>query len=240
MRVVAIAFVLSANTAQADAVFDRFSELDKSLWYVAEYDFSHPAFDTDWRASQVSAESGLNLSLAPHDGLNRFKGASIRTHQALHFGTYRSRLRAGKGEGVVTGFFTYTGPHYGTRHDEIDIEILGRDPTKLHVAWFVDGELTNHFVPLGFDASECIHDYAFSWSEDQIRWYVNDKLVFETNSSDGPLPTVPSHLFANIWAADPSIAVWSGTIDPDTQTNAFFEEVSFEPVNASETEDQNS
>jgi len=140
----------------------------------------------------------------------------------------------------VTGFFTYTGPHYGTRHDEIDIEILGKDPTQLHVAWFVDGELTNHFMPLGFDASESVNDYAFEWSPNGIRWYVNDALVFEVLASDSPLPSVPSHLFANIWAADPSIAVWSGVVEPYTTTSAYFDSISFEPIATASTSDANS
>lgn len=230
MRAGLIASVLSAYSLQAEPLLDRFETLDRNLWHVAEYDFIHPAFDTDWRSSQAVADNGLRLKLSPHDGLNRFVGASIRSLETHHYGIYRSRFPAGKGDDVVTGFFTYTGPHYGTRHDEIDIEILGKDPTRLHIAWFVDGELTNHFIPLSFDASDSVNDYAFEWSPDGIRWYVNDRLVFEALASDGPLPSVPSYLFANIWATDPSIAFCSGVADPATTTNAFFETISFEPV----------
>lgn len=225
MRAGLIASVLSAYSLQAEPLLDRFETLDRNLWHVAEYDFIHPAFDTDWCSSQAVADNGLRLKLSPHDGLNRFVGASIRSLETHHYGIYRSRFRAGKGDDVVTGFFTYTGPHYGTRHDEINIEILGKDPTRLHVAWFVDGELTNHFIPLGFDASESVNDYACEWSVNGIRWYVNDALVFEASANDGPLP---------------SIAVWSGVVEPATTTSAYFDSISFEPIATASTSDANS
>ena len=208
---------------------DRFSHVDEQRWNIAHYDFSHPAFDTDWRNSQVTAQDGLTLNLTPHDGLNRFAGASIRTEATHHFGRYETRLRAARGDGVITGFFTYTGPHYHTRHDEIDIEFLGKDTTRLHAAWFVDGHHTNQFIPLGFDAADCIHDYAFEWWPDRIIWFVNGRKVFQQAANDRQLPQVPGHLFANIWAADPSISIWSGVPAPRTQTSAKIEAIRFTP-----------
>jgi len=56
---------------------DRFKTIDTN-WHVAEYDFDHDMFDTDWRLAQVSTRAsedkqGLVLDLAPHSGgLNRF------------------------------------------------------------------------------------------------------------------------------------------------------------------------
>ncbi|MBT0958809.1 family 16 glycosylhydrolase [Alphaproteobacteria bacterium KMM 3653] len=211
---------------------ERFQSIDQSEWYVADYDFDHPYFDTDWRPAQASVNQGLRLALTPHAGKNGYIGASLRRHAPSHFGRYEARMRAAKGAGVVTGFFTYTGPHYGTRHDEIDIEFLGRDTTKLHAAWFVDGELTNHFIPLGFDAAEEAHDYAFEWAPDRLNWYVDGKLVFTHHAADGAIPQVPGMLFANIWAADPVIAAWSGETLPGTEAEALVEYIRFIPAAA--------
>ena len=219
-----------AGGAMAQGFDETFQNLDQTRWHVAEYDFTHPAFDTDWRRSQVAANDGLTLALAPHDGLNRFAGGSIRTKAQFQYGYYETRMIAAGGPGVVTGFFTYTGPHYGTRHDEIDIEILGKDTTKLHVAWFVDGTLTNHFIPLGFDAAGCVHDYGFMWEPHTLTWFVNSKPVYQHLAKDGPIPSVPGHLFANLWAADPSIAVWSDVAHPDTSTRARVDRVRFRPL----------
>lgn len=209
---------------------DAFHQVDPSAWYVANYDFNNPSFDTDWRPDQVIANDGLTLELKPQSGkANRFVGGSLRRHTPTRFGRYEVRLQAARGEGVVTGFFTYTGPHYGTRHDEIDIEFLGKNTRQMHVAWFVDGDLSNHFIDLGFDAAGCIHDYAFEWAPEGLKWFVNDQLVFEHQARNGAIPSVPSRLFANIWAADPSISIWSGTITPGISASARIERIRFIP-----------
>ncbi|WP_298262232.1 family 16 glycosylhydrolase [uncultured Litoreibacter sp.] len=205
---------------------------------MAEYDFAHDKFDTDWRRSQVqirdqSEGEGLELRLQPHDGgINRFAGGSIRRENSSHYGCYEVRMQAASHPGVVTGFFTYTGPHYGTRHDEIDIEFLGRNTRQMHVAWFIDGQLQNHFVDLGFDAAEKMVDYAFEWRPERLRWFVNGALVFERHAKDGAIPAVPGRLFVNLWAADPSISNWAGTTMPGTQAKARVAHVRFTPLNA--------
>lgn len=228
--------MFSGTTALSEtaAFTDRFKGIDRN-WHVAEYDFDHDKFDTDWRRAHVTTGfmedgSGLNLRLAPHQGgLNRFAGGSIRREKVSHYGLYEVRMRAASHPGVVTGFFTYTGPHYGTRHDEIDIEILGRNTRQIHVAWFVDGRLQNRFIDLGFDAAEETATYAFIWCPGQIRWFVNGQEIFARRRDRGPIPEVPGRLFVNLWAADPSISNWAGTIEPGTTAQAHVEQVRFIP-----------
>ncbi|WP_165929170.1 family 16 glycosylhydrolase [Shimia isoporae] len=200
-------------------------------WHVADYDFSHPHFDTDWSRKQVHLDDGVQLSLSPKStGKNGFAGASIRRTATTHYGRYEVEMQPARGEGVITGFFTYTGRYYGTRHDEIDIEFLGKDTTKLHVAWFVDGVLNNRFIDLGFDAAEKPRAYAFEWLPDRIRWYAEDTLIFEVTSADARLPEVPGFLFANIWAASPALDTWSGTPAPTTNADAFVGAIRFIPL----------
>ncbi|MEM6620292.1 MAG: family 16 glycosylhydrolase [Pseudomonadota bacterium] len=205
----------------------------RSAWQVADYTFSHSFFDTDWRkANAVFRAEDVSLRLTPRPdaipGENRFYGASIRTRVPTGFGRYEALIQAGRGPGVVTGFFTYTGSAYGTRHDEIDIEFLGRDTTRIHVAWFVDGSLKSRFIDLGFDAADQPRRYAFEWHPSHIAWFVEGREVFRaTEDVDGPLPQVPSLLFANIWAADPSISDWSGTIVPGTRAEARVSQIRF-------------
>ena len=214
---------------------DRFKTIDTN-WHVAEYDFDHDMFDTDWRLAQVSTRAsedkqGLVLDLAPHSGgLNRFAGASIRREEASHYGRYEVRLKAAAGPGIITGFFTYTGAHYGTRHDEIDIEFLGRNTHQMHVAWFVGGLLENHVVDLDFDASKRAADYAFEWYPDRLKWFADGKLIFEHHARDSPIPTIPGRLFVNLWAADPSISTWAGQTALDTKVQAQVDYVKFTPL----------
>lgn len=201
-------------------------------WTIADYTFSHPHFDTDWSASQIALKNGVQLSLSPNvKGTNNFLGASFRRETTSHYGRYEVVIQPARGEGVVTGFFTYTGPYYGTRHDEIDIEFLGKDTTKLHVAWFVNGQLTNHFIDLGFDAAERPRHYSFEWWPDKIRWFVENKLVFEITQDGAELPKVPGYLFANIWAASPSLDAWSGTPALGTSASAYVGMIRHIPLN---------
>ena len=62
----------------------------------------------------------------------------------------------------MTSLFTYTGPAEGTQHDEIDIEFLGNDTTKMQVNYYVNG-VGGHeaIINLGFDAAASAHEYAF-------------------------------------------------------------------------------
>lgn len=205
------------------------------LWSVADYDFTHPAFDTDWRKSHVLfGEGEVSLRLMPHPepqpGGNRFAGAAIRQRSPSGYGSYAATIKPARGPGLVTGFFTYSGPYFGTRHDEIDIEFLGKDTRYIHLAWFRDGKLTSRFVPLGFDAAERPRRYRFDWLPDQIRWYVDDKLIFKIEGGPEDLPSVPGRLYANLWAADPALAKWAGLAAPELRGEAVFRDLSFIPL----------
>lgn len=226
-----------AALAESAGFVDRFKTIG-SDWYVAEYDFDHNKFDTDWRRDQIILKasdktSGIHLNLDPHQGgINRFAGASLRREDPSHYGRYEVRMRAASGPGVVTGFFTYSGPHYGTRHDEIDIEFLGRNTKQMHVAWFVDGKLKNRYIDLEFDASKEMVDYAFEWHPGKLRWFAKGALIFETDAVDGAIPQIPGRLFVNIWAADPSISGWAGLVGQNTRAEAHIERVRFTPFTA--------
>lgn len=196
-------------------------------WHRANYDFDHPMFDTDWRSELVSWRDQLVLSVVPHDGLNRFAGASMRREAPTHYGRYSATMIPAKGNGLITGFFTYTGAGYGTQHDEIDVEFLGRDTTKVQVGWFKDGKHTAKLLDLGFDAAEGAHTYAFTWLPDRLEWSVDGRTVFTAEGAS--LPHTPQRLFVNLWAADPSIQAWSGLAKPTTVAVARVSCLSFEP-----------
>ena len=221
-----------SDSASLTGFHETFQNASNADWSIANYQFSHPGFDTDWARDRVvwNGTGGAELTLLPKTGAeNRFEGGSMRRTETSHYGRYEVTMQPAKGDGIITGFFTYTGPYYGSRHDEIDIEFLGKDTTKLHVAWFVDGRLTNKFVDLGFDAADRPRRYAFEWAPDAISWYAEDKLVFEAKASDGPLPQIPSYLFVNIWAADKSIANWSGVAVDGAKASAIVKDVRFVP-----------
>lgn len=217
--------------AAETGLVDRFDTLDPKVWYTASYASSHPWFDTEWRRDNAVLDKGLNLGLkVTPDGPKGHSGASVRTHRPHGFGRYEVVMQPARGSGMISGFFTYTGPYYGTRHDEIDIEFLGKDTTQMHVAVFVDGKLHNRFIDLGFDAADRPRRYAFEWREDSVRWFVGDRMVHEMTAADGAIPQIPGMVFANIWAADPKISNWAGPVKPGLTGKTAFDCIAFHPL----------
>jgi endoglucanase len=101
---------------------------------------------------------------------------------------------------MAGSLFTYTGPSEGDPWDEIDIEFLGKDTTKMQTNYFTNG-VGGHetLIDLGFDGAAGFHDYAFEWTEAAIRWYVDGNLVHTETGSRGPLPTHPGKIMVNLW-----------------------------------------
>ncbi len=228
------AMVVGLATGQvcmAQAFKEPFLRLDRRQWAVADYDFSHPKFDTDWRKNLAQIDQGLSLGLRPQKGhANRFAGASVRRQKPTGFGRYDVVIQPARGAGIVTGFFTYTGAGYGTRHDEIDIEFLGKNTRKIHLAVFVDGRMWNRFVDLEFDAADKPRRYGFEWGADFVRWYVEERMIWELLADEHPIPQIPGRVFTNIWAADRSISAWAGATKPGVFGTAQVRRVQFEPA----------
>jgi len=210
---------------------ERFDPPNRRNWHIADYQFSHPDFDTDWKRRNVRFSTGATLRLRPQKHQdNGFTGGSLRRTATSHFGRYEALMQPARGAGLVTGFFTYTGPYYGTRHDEIDIEFLGRDTRKLHLSWWVDGALSSHVVPLDFDAADSPRLYAFEWHPDRLRWFVEGRLVHEVRAETSAIPAVPSYLFFNLWAADQRLQGWAGQTAEGTTAQARILSVTFTPL----------
>jgi beta-glucanase (GH16 family) len=117
-------------------------------------------------------------------------------------------MKAAKGEGIVTGFFL----HRSEPPQEIDIEIIGKEPGKMLLnAYFNPGNEGTQLdygyrgspviIDFGFDASSDFHKYTIEWLPDRIRWFVDDMLVHERGSwNPTPIPHLAMTLHANLWS----------------------------------------
>lgn len=55
-------------------------------------------------------------------------------------------------------------------------------------------------IDLGFDATADFHTYAIEWSPNEIRWYVDGKLIHKrSNWSPTPIPHLPMKFHLNLW-----------------------------------------
>lgn len=158
-------------------------------------------FNVTWRADNVTFENG-NMQLiidndkTPEGGIP-YSGGEFRTTGFYGYGRYEVSMKAIKNDGVVSSFFTYTGPSDNNPWDEIDVEILGKDTTKVQFNYFTNG-MGNHeyMYDLGFDASEDFHTYAFEWYEDKIVWLVDG---VEVRGVLDDIPVTEGKIMMNAW-----------------------------------------
>lgn len=203
---------------------DGFAGIDPKAWHVADYSYDHPAFANGWSRRNARVRNGLHLALTVAGGVPT--GAALRRRAATGFGRYAARLRAGSGAGVVTGFFLYSGPAFGSAHDEIDFEFLGNDPRAVHLSWWKDGVLHQRRAGLPFDTTAGVHDYAINWRADGIAWSADGHVLHTARRA---VPQRPLFPFLNIWAARPALANWAGPY-AGTTARAWIVETGFTPA----------
>jgi endo-1,3-1,4-beta-glycanase ExoK len=211
----------------------QFEAFEPKGWFLANFDQGE-GFATNWRRRLVSKTedgAGLMLGLVAHQGEGKpFIGAEIQRHGRFHHGRYEVVMTPARASGIVSSFFTYTGPYFGDPHDEIDVEFLGRDTTRVWINRFVDGrQMPGIWVELGYDAAERRGLYAFEWSEDKIVWYAGDRVLHRLSAADATLPETPGKIMMNIWAGTPGQKGWTGAPADDVAVAATYYCVSFRP-----------
>jgi beta-glucanase (GH16 family) len=98
----------------------------------------------------------------------------------------------------------------GDPHDEIDVELVGRDSGKVHVNSFRYGKGTAKDIDLGFDASEGVHLCAFEWLPSSITRFVNGVQVRRIAAPDAEIPTATRRVMASVRVANRTSVDWVG------------------------------
>lgn len=214
---------------------DEFDFHDEERWSMAGVWTNGDMFNTTWYPEQVTFDDGKMLLTLDHDenaeetGIP-YKSGELRTNDFYQYGLFEVSMKPVKSEGTVSSFFTYTGPWDWDNDpwDEIDIEFLGKDTSRIQFNYFTEGVGGNeHYHDLGFDASESFNTYAFEWREDSITWYVNGEAVYTATEN---IPQTPQKIMMNLW---PAIGVdgWTGVFDDaDIPLVAEYEWVRYTPL----------
>ena len=175
------------------------------------------SFGVTWKANNNTFdENGCRMSITKEG--EEFYGSELKTttpdYDFFQYGYFGTWMKPSNEVGTASTFFTYTGETDDNPHDEIDIEFLGKDTTKVQFNWFYKGKGGHeHLYSLGFDASEDYHQYGFLWTKEKITWYVDLKPVYETNFD---IPTTPQRIFQNFWkgnSSDLGVMNWMGRLD---------------------------
>lgn len=182
-------------------------------------------FNVQWTANNVAYENGvakLTISDNPdgsEETFTEYYGGEMRTYQYFGYGDYEVRMKPAKKAGTASTFFTCTGdydtnPNTGKPNpwDEIDIEFLGQDTTKVQFNYYVNGKGGHEYMyDLGFDASEDFHTYGFRWTEDYITWFVDGKPVYRVDATESnPMPSTAGRMLMNYWCGASAAENWMG------------------------------
>lgn len=183
-------------------------------------------FDCGWYKQNTSFDGGvLNLTIdKDNSGKYNYSAAEYRTTDFYGYGYYETSMQAIKNDGVVSSFFTYTGPSDNNPWDEIDIEVLGKDTTKVQFNYYTNGVGNHEYMyDLGFDASEGFHTYGFDWQADHITWYVDGKAVYTAYSN---IPSTPGKIMMNVWPGT-GVDGWLKPFDGTTPLTARYQWVTY-------------
>ena len=236
--VAALLGVVPARVAAQDgtAFVDRFATLDSGRWQISHGWANGAHQNCVWARGNLKVADGIALSLTDEPTKDRpFTCAELQSNAWYGYGTYEVRMRAAAGPGLVSAFFTYTGPPHGRPHDEIDFEFLGKAPGEAFVSYFASGRVNSETAVLGFDSSTAIHNYAFEWSPDAIRWFADGRLIREAKASEtNKLPVEKQKIYVSIWnGIGWDQEAWLGRFKyPGNPLTATIEYIAFTPLGA--------
>ncbi len=196
-------------------------------------------FNTVWTSDNLTYSNGqMHLGLKAEEktvDLNgtptmfQYTSGEARTRYYYGYGDYEVRMKPSTSKGTASTFFVCTGPYdvyddVPNPWDEIDIEFLGQDPTKVQFNYYADG-IGNHeyMCDLGFDASEEFHNYGFRWAETYITWFVDGKPVYRVEKADvkdgEKFPSTAGRILMNYWCGTKDAEGWMGKFSgPDGKT----------------------
>ena len=220
------------ETAEAPAESSVLADLTGTYDDVSEkFEFSDgwsngSMFNCTWRKSNGSIFDGSMKLTIDKDLLDKppYSGAEFRSRDFYGYGMYEVVMKPIKNDGVVSSFFTYTGPSDSNPWDEIDIEFLGKDTTKVQFNYFTDSKGNHEFLyDLGFDASEEFHTYGFDWQADSITWYVDGEAVYTATEN---IPSTPGKIMMNVWPGT-GVDGWLNAFDGTVPLTAEYKSVDF-------------
>ena len=241
MRTLTAALALVALAVGCDAqegfTYEPPPPGDWVLVWEEDFDARDAAFDERWdigtHTFQGNEAQFVEDNVVVEDGLltlrltadptaeRRFSGAELRTDNEdgfFTYGRYEVRMKAARGSGVISSFFTYRYAPW----QEIDIEFKGRDTGAMQANIFYNGGRAGdpnnagyevppfpEDAPLPYDAAEEFHEYAFEWEPGVVRWFVDGEQVLES-ADETQVPYLPQQLMMNLWITD---LAWAGPLD---------------------------
>jgi len=240
-----VAMLPSCAWAQQSAVPDKYvlqwsedfkgTVLDASKWNyrtdVKLYSAQTPA------NISLDGAGHMNITLRQEDFAGKhFTGGGIISKAAFRYGYYEAEAKTSNYPGWHTAFWMYAGdgrtipPRYPavsnstTELDDMEIE----DPNFISMGYLEwqhgkndgDTRCDAKYAP-GFDTSAAYHTYGLEWTEQEIKYYFDGKLICTQQYP----PTQHPHDLLNIWLT--SMGHWPNIAVPDRPSPASFGRVAY-------------
>ncbi len=220
--------VFAQDDATGVSFVDDFKQLNRSFWYVSDGWNNGPHQNCTWSKDQASIDDGtLKLGyVAGKTGERDYACGEVQSRARYGYGTFEVRMKAATGSGLNSAFFTYIGPVDKKPHDEIDFEVLGKDPSKVQLNQYISGKGGNEqlaSVPGG--ANEAFNDYAFIWEANRLRYFVNGQLVHEVTDK-AKIPSNAQKIFLSVWGSD-NLKGWMGPFSYVGPTSMSIDRIAF-------------
>ncbi|WP_307235039.1 glycoside hydrolase family 16 protein [Pararhizobium capsulatum] len=203
--------VFAQEGATGTSFVEEFDALNPAIWYVSDGWNNGTHQNCTWSKQQVKVDDGkLTLTFEQREaGERQFVCGEIQTKKRFGYGTYEVRMKTADGSGLNSAFFTYIGPTDKKDHDEIDFEVLGKNPAKVQLNQYVSAKGGNEkLVDVSGGANSEFNDYAFVWEKDRLRYYLNGQLVHEV-TEPAKLPVNAQKIFVSLWGTD-TLKDWMG------------------------------
>ncbi len=197
----------AASSAPTTLFLDAAGRLEADNWRLRNDTF--PGNLCLFRPENVRVADGVaEIALQREQSdVRHYTSGAIAAARPTLYGTFSAAIRPPTAPGLITGMFL----HRDTPRQEIDIEFLSKDPTRMLVNVFYNPGIagtrlqygyrgTPVMVHLGFDASQDFHQYEIEWCPDVIRWRVDGRLVHErVEWGPTPVPDLPAEFNLNLW-----------------------------------------
>ncbi len=223
----------TGNPAGPAFIFHAKDGFDGQHYNISEYEITENWMGSGFSRRNVNfRDDTMELVISDRPYRSReFTGAEFQRRGFYGYGRYEVVMQGIEGGGVVTSFFTHTHGQFNDPHDEIDFEFLGRNTRQVQLNHFKDGKPAGgQYIDLPFDYTEEMHLYAFEWTPESIKWYVEDELVFEATEN---LPTAAGRIIINAWVGGHTTDEWLGETDFTSGSTALYKCISHIPAGES-------
>ncbi len=150
------------------------------------------------------------------DPAKPYCAAEIYSNIAVKYGRIEMRMRAAKGSGTLSTFFTYKdgSEKPEVTWEEIDIEIFGKHDARTWQSNVLTGlprtgDEAEH-AP-GGSFADGFHVFALEWTPDSVAWFLDGKEVRRIVGGKTTELVSPQTLRFNLWPTN--IVSWAGPFD---------------------------